>query len=334
MSPFAVFGITSDGLNLVVNLLLLFLAVFWIALVYWTFADARRRISDPMLVGCATAASLFPFAGTMVYMIVRPPEYLQDVHERELEIAGAEVRLAATRNLTCSYCNYQIEGSFLRCPSCLRRLKERCATCHKPLDPSWKICPYCESEIGRPAAQPRRRQRPRESPVAAVAPEGSRQAAPKHQRPAAAEPESERQVAASRAPRRAASEGGRAASSAQRRPAASPGEARHEPAASAGETDRRPPSSSGGSQRPPKQPRNASPAADGRGKREGRTNRPSSGTQRPTVRDEPQRPSGNDRQKRSGTPGGKQRPASQTASDAVTAEQPVARPRTRPPSAG
>ena len=85
-------------MNLAVNLLLLFLVVFWIALVYWTYADARRRIDDPMLVGCATAASLFPFVGTIVYLIVRPPEYLEDVRERELEIAAAEARLASSEH--------------------------------------------------------------------------------------------------------------------------------------------------------------------------------------------------------------------------------------------
>ena len=67
--------------------------MIWLALVYWTYADARRRIDDPMLVGCATAASLFPFVGTIVYTIVRPPEYLDDVRERELEMQAAEARL-------------------------------------------------------------------------------------------------------------------------------------------------------------------------------------------------------------------------------------------------
>ena len=65
----AVFGINSDGLNTAVQLLILFLVVIWLALIYWTFADARRRIDDPLLVGCATVASVFPFAGTIVYLI-------------------------------------------------------------------------------------------------------------------------------------------------------------------------------------------------------------------------------------------------------------------------
>src|SRR5918999_658126 len=159
MGPVALFGITNDGLNLAVSLLLLSLIAIWFALIVWTYFDAVRRIEDPMLVGCATAASLFPFIGTIIYMIVRPPEYLADARERDLEILAAEARLAQAGDLHCPYCDFDVEKSFLRCPSCLRRLKEPCQTCGKPLDPRWKICPYCESEIGQPAAQPRRARR-------------------------------------------------------------------------------------------------------------------------------------------------------------------------------
>jgi hypothetical protein len=182
MALSAIFGITNDGLNLAVNLLLLFLLVLWIALVFWTHSDAKRRVADPMLVGCATVAALFPFVGTIVYMVVRPPEYLEDVHERELEIAAAEARLAAAHEHACPYCEYPVERAFLRCPSCLRRLKEPCGTCAKPLDPRWKICPYCEAEVPERAPQPRRRGRERERPPGA----GEGEPRPKTQkRPAA-----------------------------------------------------------------------------------------------------------------------------------------------------
>jgi len=173
MGPLAVFGIENDGLNLAVNLLLLFLVVIWLALIFWTFSDARRRIADPMLVGCATTASLFPFVGTIVYLIVRPPEYLEDVRERELEIAAAEARLANLEHLHCQYCGFEIERSFLRCPSCLRRLKEPCTVCGKPLDPRWKICPYCEAEVGQ-APPEGRRARPRRATAAAAGSAGAR----------------------------------------------------------------------------------------------------------------------------------------------------------------
>src|SRR5213083_3014910 len=166
----AAFGIENDGLNLAVNLLILFLVVVWLALIYWTYADARRRIADQMLVGCASLASLFPYVGTIVYMIVRPPEYLDDVRERELEIAAASARLQQVEQLACPYCDFEIEKTFLRCPSCLRRLKEPCGTCGRPLDPRWKICPYCEAEVGAAAQPPRRRARRAAEPASAPAP--------------------------------------------------------------------------------------------------------------------------------------------------------------------
>src|ERR1700709_961661 len=104
MTPLAIFGITNDTLNLVVQLLLLLLVVVWLALIFSTNADARRRIADPMLVACATAASLFPFVGTVIYMIVRPPEYLEDVRERELEMQAAEARRPPLNYFLCPPC--------------------------------------------------------------------------------------------------------------------------------------------------------------------------------------------------------------------------------------
>jgi hypothetical protein len=159
MPPLGYFGVESSGLNLVIDLLILFVVVVYLSLIYWTYADARRRIVDPMLVGCATAAALFPFVGTIVYIILRPPEYLEDVHERELEMQAAEARLHDLDTGLCPHCDYRIERDFVRCPSCLRKLKERCASCSRPLDQAWTICPYCEADV--PAVAPKRTRRKR-----------------------------------------------------------------------------------------------------------------------------------------------------------------------------
>jgi hypothetical protein len=158
MSLIAYFGIESSGLSLAIDLLILFLVVIYGSLVYWTYADARRRIADPVLVGCAAAASLIlPFVGTIVYMIVRPPEYLEDVRERELDLQAAEARLHELDHSLCPHCDYRVERDFIRCPSCLRKLKDRCESCSKPLDRAWTICPYCEAEVK--SAKPARRTR-------------------------------------------------------------------------------------------------------------------------------------------------------------------------------
>jgi RNA polymerase subunit RPABC4/transcription elongation factor Spt4 len=150
----AIFGIENGTLNTVVQLVLLGVVVIWLALVWYTFADARRRLDDGLLVGSATLAALvFPFIGTLVYMIVRPPEYLEDVRERELEMQAAEARLF--EHQLCPHCDHIVGRDFLRCPYCLRKLRDTCTGCTKPLDPDWMICPYCETEI--PGITPQRR---------------------------------------------------------------------------------------------------------------------------------------------------------------------------------
>jgi len=167
--PLAYFGIESHTFSVVVDLLIVVAVVLYLALAFWTYADARRRVLDPMLVGCATAAALlFPFVGALVYVIVRPPEFLEDVQERELEMQAAQARLEDLGHGRCPHCEHPIERDFVRCPSCLRKLKERCVACERPLDRAWAICPYCEAEVAGVA--PRRRSRRRSA--VADSPEG------------------------------------------------------------------------------------------------------------------------------------------------------------------
>jgi hypothetical protein len=149
--PLAIFGIDSDELNLVVNLLILFLVVLWLALIAWTYFDAKRRIEDPVLVASATAASLFPFVGTVVYSILRPPEFLEDKRERQLEIRASGMRLRQLEEQSCPNCEFPVERTFLRCPSCKARIHDPCEACGKPIDPRWSLCPYCETPVRRSA---------------------------------------------------------------------------------------------------------------------------------------------------------------------------------------
>ena len=83
------------------NLSLFLLVVFWLAVGYWVYKDARRRIEDPWLVAMATVLGLVPpFVGAFIYMLFRPPEYLEDVRERELEIKAMEERLGTGASST------------------------------------------------------------------------------------------------------------------------------------------------------------------------------------------------------------------------------------------
>jgi Double zinc ribbon len=134
------------------DVLILFAVVFWLALGYWTYKDARRRIEDQMLVALSAVVGLVPpFVGPFVYMLFRPPEYLEDVRERELEIKAIEERMLGS-DLRCPVCQADVDASYLVCPVCTTKLKQACRSCGAPLDPIWQICPYCETPIEAPRA--------------------------------------------------------------------------------------------------------------------------------------------------------------------------------------
>jgi hypothetical protein len=145
--PLAIFGIENTALSLAVTLAILILVAIWIALVVFTFTDSRRRIADPFLVGCATAASFFPFVGTIVYTILRPPEFLEDVRERETEVKADETRLRHLEFNSCHKCGFPAQTDFVRCPACRTRLKQPCESCSRPVGIKWKVCPYCEHTL-------------------------------------------------------------------------------------------------------------------------------------------------------------------------------------------
>jgi hypothetical protein len=129
------------------NLALLFVAVFWLATVYWVYKDARRRIEDPWIVAMSTVLGLVPFIGPLIYMVLRPPEYLDDVRERELEIRAMEQRLRSREH--CPVCRAEVDATYLICPVCTTKLKQACSSCKAPLEPLWQVCPYCETPVPR-----------------------------------------------------------------------------------------------------------------------------------------------------------------------------------------
>lgn len=143
----------------------LFLILFWAATVYWVRKDAKRRIQSPSLIRLATGlGTVPPFLGPLVYMLFRPPEYLEDVRERALEIQAIERRLGARE---CPVCRTEVDTDFLVCPACTTRLRQACVNCLRPLDSAWLVCPYCETPVGsgevtlelRPSSAPPRASR-------------------------------------------------------------------------------------------------------------------------------------------------------------------------------
>ena len=125
------------------NLCTLFFIVFDLALVFWVYRDANRR--GAMGWFWSVAALLFPFAGWLVYLVVRPPEFAEDAHERDLEIRAKEAAIARDYQ-SCPACYKPVEKDFLLCPYCMKKLRKPCTECGKALRLPWTVCPYCKTK--------------------------------------------------------------------------------------------------------------------------------------------------------------------------------------------
>jgi double zinc ribbon protein len=137
----------SNGFVVARNLAVFMAVVFWLALAFWVYKDARRRIRDPILVLFATLLGLAPpYVGPIVYLLFRPSETLGDVRSRNLELEALEQQLARSR-AACPVCSSPVEPDYLACPVCTTMLRRPCATCHAPLQPLWQMCPYCASPV-------------------------------------------------------------------------------------------------------------------------------------------------------------------------------------------
>ena len=156
---FALFGIQNDGLNLAVNLLVFFLFVIWLALVYWTYADATPAAGRPdadRLRDGRVAVPVHRHDRLHDRAPARVPRGRARARARDQGRRGAAAR--CSRTAPAATADSEIEPSFLRCPSCMRKLKEPCRSCGKPLDPRWRVCPYCEAEVaGRARDRAQRR---------------------------------------------------------------------------------------------------------------------------------------------------------------------------------
>ena len=137
----------STGFVIARNLGVFLVVVFWIALAFWVYKDARRRMRDPILVLFATVLGLVPpFVGPIVYLLFRPSETLADRRSRRVELEVLEQQLARSRP-GCPVCSSPVEPDYLVCPVCTTTLRQPCARCNAPLEPLWQMCPYCVAPI-------------------------------------------------------------------------------------------------------------------------------------------------------------------------------------------
>jgi RNA polymerase subunit RPABC4/transcription elongation factor Spt4 len=146
--------------NAVVQLVLyavfFYMILLWIAAAYWAFRDMRDRTENPVLPFLATGLIilflpfLFPL-GVVVYRVVRPPERLGDVYERNLAEEALLAEVEAIK--TCRGCDRRVDAEWIICPWCRQRLKRVCPNCDRLVGLDWSLCAWCGKDFERPATE-------------------------------------------------------------------------------------------------------------------------------------------------------------------------------------
>lgn len=118
------------------------LFLFWIVVIGWAWSDAVERYRSKgaafMIVILLLLINIF---GLIIYIIIRPKltkeeEYWNDLEKRFLKYEAQGIG-------DCPHCGYEVQPSFIYCPSCGKSLRVKCKSCEMYLEPDWKICPFC-----------------------------------------------------------------------------------------------------------------------------------------------------------------------------------------------
>ena len=131
-----------EVLKYVFTFVLAFLAVLWLALVFWTFRDIQTRTRDIIAYIFAPLLVLFiPIVGIVPYLLTRPKETLAQAYERALQ---EEYMLQDLEEREiCPTCRVKVQPDFMFCYNCRTKLRKECLNCNQPLRLKWTNCPFC-----------------------------------------------------------------------------------------------------------------------------------------------------------------------------------------------
>ncbi len=129
------------------------LIAFWLAMIIWVYRDMNSRSRDSLVrLIVALLVAVLNLPGLLIYLFLRPRETLAEAYERSLEEEALLQEIE--EKPVCPTCGIRTHDHWQVCPSCHTRLKKTCVHCHRLLELSWNICPYCTgSQVSQESAE-------------------------------------------------------------------------------------------------------------------------------------------------------------------------------------
>ena len=132
----------AKALTIAAIVLAAYALILGVALLMWTYRDARARTASKALpLAAVLLVATFNLPGFLLYLALRPPEALVDAYGRELESAAFMREIQKPD--ACPECRRSVDSNFVACPYCRTTLQAPCASCERSLRTNWTMCPYC-----------------------------------------------------------------------------------------------------------------------------------------------------------------------------------------------
>lgn len=144
MEAFINFLQNPSNVPLVVNFLVLYLAVLWLAVLAWILRDITTRSQNILIV---LATLVFVAIGNLpavaIYLLLRPEKTLEDAKEKDLFYASILDKEVGS----CGHCQSLVRNDYKFCPTCGENLERHCENCGIRVQPTWSFCSNCQIDL-------------------------------------------------------------------------------------------------------------------------------------------------------------------------------------------
>jgi hypothetical protein len=132
------------NLPAILELIALYIAIIWLAVVAWTIRDITTRSNNFLVILLSFLLVLVGnVPGLVIYILVRPQQTIEDGRNKELFYAS----ILDKEISSCKSCGMLVRSDYKHCPNCAQDLRDECPNCSEQINPIWTYCVNCNYRL-------------------------------------------------------------------------------------------------------------------------------------------------------------------------------------------